>query len=431
MAQFSDGTVTDGNWKAQTFYIAPVDDPAKVVELPDGTRDSSAVPLTAGSANNHAIHFPVPEGWSMPGFDDSDWPQATTFSEETVGVDNKPAYTNFADQFGGSGASFIWASSLVFDNEVIVRFTSSGTGTNPANWSMLALPDTGQTDSFTATFGEDHDYTANPPSYTDNGDGTITDDVTGLMWQGGDGGEMTWASAASYCDALTLGGHGDWRLPTAHELFSIAHLNRRNPPLDAVFDSPSTANYWWASDERAENSNNAWCTNRGGGIGPKPKSETVSAGGSLNYQVRAVRDITPPTGAPATGPLLTANGDGTVTDANTGLVWQQGEGGAMTWEQALAYAESLSLGGEDDWRLPNIKELFSLVDVARSSPAIDTAIFPGVSAVRDENLYWSSTSNFDRPGEPWYVDFRFGLTTFRAATNPYNVRCVRGGFSTP
>jgi len=431
MAQFSDGTVTDGNWKAQTFYIAPVDDPANVIELPDGTRDSSAVPLTAGSANNYAIHFPVPDGWSMPGFDDSEWPQATTFSEETVGVDNKPAYTNFADQFGGSGASFIWASSLVFDNEVIVRFTSSGTGTNPANWSMLALPDTGQTDGFTATFGEDHDYTSNPPSYTDNGNGTITDDVTGLMWQQGDGGEMTWESAASYCDALTLGGHGDWRLPTAHELFSIAHLNRRNPPLDAVFDSPSTANYWWASDERAGNLDNAWCTNRGGGIGPKPKSETASAGGTQNYHVRAVRDTTPPTGASATGPQLTVNGDGTATDANTGLVWQQGEGGAMTWEQALAYAESLSLGGEDDWRLPNIKELFSLVDFARSSPAIDTAIFPGVSAVRDENLYWSSTSNFARPGEPWYVDFRFGLTTFRAATNLYNVRCVRGGFSTP
>jgi hypothetical protein len=65
------------------------------------------------------------------------------------------------------------------------------------------------------------DYLINAPSYKINGNGTITDNVTGLMWQQTDGGEMTFERALVYCDTLTLAGYTDWRLPTNHELFSI------------------------------------------------------------------------------------------------------------------------------------------------------------------------------------------------------------------
>lgn len=422
IAAFSDGTVTDAGWKAQTFYIAPLEDPAAVVELPDGTRDSSAAPTAPACGGNcFALHYPVPGNWMAPDFDDSNWPDATTYTEATVGVDNKPSYTRFVPQFSGAGASFIWSSNLVLDNEVIVRYThpEGGGNTNAPTWR---LPDTGQDGDFTAVFGEDADYSINPLNYTDNGNGTMTDHNTGLMWQQGDGGEMAWSNAVTYCENLPLAGHNDWRLPTAYELFSIAHLNRRNPPLDALFNSPNTADYWWSADERAGSSNHAWSLNKGGGIGPKPKSETVSAGGTQDYQVRAVRSTATPF-----GPRLVNNGDGTVTDSTTGLMWQAGEGGTNSWESAIAYAEGLSLAGHDDWRLPSIKELFSIVDITRSSPAIDTALFPGVSAVQGENLYWSSTVNFNRPDEPWYVDFRFGLTSFHGRATPTHVRCVRGG----
>jgi len=79
-------------------------------------------------------------------------------------------------------------------------------------WTMLKLPDTGQTQSYTDTFGEDSDYTINPPSYTDNGDGTVTDNVTGLMWQQGEVGSMNWEDAITCCEALSLAGYTDWRL---------------------------------------------------------------------------------------------------------------------------------------------------------------------------------------------------------------------------
>lgn len=95
-------------------------------------------------------------------------------------------------------------------------------------------PDTGQTTSFTTTFGEDADYTFNPPAFTENGDGTVTDNVTGLMWQKADGGEMTWEDAGSYAAALSLGGRSDWRLPSNHELFSVLN-HGGNPALDAAY----------------------------------------------------------------------------------------------------------------------------------------------------------------------------------------------------
>lgn len=91
-----------------------------------------------------------------------------------------------------------------------------------------ALPDTGQVTDYTATFGEDADYAINPPAYTVNGDGTVTDQVTEFIWQPGDGGEMTYANALTYCQGLTLGGYTDWSLPPADQLFNILNHDR-NP----------------------------------------------------------------------------------------------------------------------------------------------------------------------------------------------------------
>jgi Protein of unknown function (DUF1566) len=80
--------------------------------------------------------------------------------------------------------------------------------------TMKRLPDSGQKTSYSMTFGEDHDYTINAPYYVNNGNGTTTDTMTGLMWQKVDGGEMTVEAAATYCTALNLGGYTNWRLPT-------------------------------------------------------------------------------------------------------------------------------------------------------------------------------------------------------------------------
>ena len=114
--------------------------------------------------------------------------------------------------------------------------------------TMKRLPDTGQTSDYTATFGEDADYTINPPFYINNNNGTTTDTVTGLMWQRTDGGEMTIENARTYVTTLNLGGFTDWRLPTAHEGFTILNMDKLNPALDVTYFTSTAAEYWWTSN---------------------------------------------------------------------------------------------------------------------------------------------------------------------------------------
>ena len=289
------------------------------------------------------------------------------------------------------------------------------------------LPDTGQLRKYTETFGEDADYTINWPSYTDNGDGTVTDHVTGLVWQKADGGEMTWENALAYANRLSLAGHADWRLPTSGELFSIVNHNRVNPALPTDYFPPTGAEYWWSSTVRADNRSRVWVVNAGGGIGAHPKNESRSAGGELAIHVRCVRDPTSSRAA-ALSEHLSNNGDGSVTDNATGLVWQQtGAGSTMTWEEALAYAETLSLGGHDDWRLPSIQELRSLSDDRFLRPSVDRRYFPGMQS----SPYWSSTSQVNRPTRAWNVDFDSGLVSYEEKSSRQFVRCVRGGALEP
>jgi hypothetical protein len=286
--------------------------------------------------------------------------------------------------------------------------------------TMLRLPDTGVTTGYTTTFGEDNDYTIFPPFFTKNGNGTITDTITGLMWQQTDGGEMSIENAIIYCNNLDLGGHTDWRLPNAHEAFSILNHQNSNPALDATVFNLSLAEYWWTSDRQANDSNKVWATNSGGGIGNHPKTETISAGGPKRFHVRAVRDIATPTLIPN---HFTDNGNGTITDNITGLIWQKAPyTDTLSWEQSLTYADTLSLSGTSDWRLPNIKELQSIIDVTIINPALNANFFVTGGAKK----YWSSTSITNQTTRAWYLNAQFGITTYDAKTTKHNLICVKG-----
>jgi hypothetical protein len=286
--------------------------------------------------------------------------------------------------------------------------------------TMNLLPDTGQNISYTTTFGEDNDYTINAPSFTNNSNGTITDTVTGLMWQQVDGGEMTIENAYIYADNLVLGGYSDWRLPTPKESFSILIHQNNNPAMNTTFFTASTAEYWWTNTYQTGDNTKIWCTNAGGGIGNHPKSETISAGGIKKFHVRVVRNISVPT---TIANHFTDNGNGTITDNLTQLIWQKAPNTAvLTWENALAYAENLSLASATDWRLPNIKELQSLNDESVTNPSANTTFFPTIGV----HNYWSSTSLPNQTTKSWYWNTQFGITTYDTKTNSNYVLCVRG-----
>lgn len=120
---------------------------------------------------------------------------------------------------------------------------------------------------------------------------------------------------------------------------------------------------------------------------------------------------------------FTDNGDGTVTVAHTGLMWQQGEAGSMNWEDAFTYCEALSLAGYTDWRLPNIEELKSITDDSFYMPAIDPKYFPEAQS----SFYWSSTTDPSSASDALYVVFSDGLSFSYFKSGTCYVRCVRGG----
>jgi hypothetical protein len=128
---------TDSDWKAQTFYTAPVMNLTCPTE--SGTLRLSANCSTADSnngANYYGLHWARPANWTTASFDDSTWPNATTYANAAIGVDNKPAYTNFASIFddASNDAQFIWSTNVILDNEVIVRKTvASNLSTNENN----------------------------------------------------------------------------------------------------------------------------------------------------------------------------------------------------------------------------------------------------------------------------------------------------------
>ncbi len=116
------------------------------------------------------------------------------------------------------------------------------------------------------------------------------------------------------------------------------------------------------------------------------------------------------------------NGDGTVTDNCTGLVWQKGTApGTYTWPQALQYCESLELAGRDDWRLPNVRELQSIVDYGREGPSLDP-IFG-----TDAGWFWMSTTSVRYPDYAWTINFDVGSVLQDGKDLDSKVRAVRGG----
>ena len=116
--------ITDGRWRALATYISPLKD-RTCLKVTGKARDTSTCD-EAGSDDGtgySAAHWPEPDGWTAPGFDDSAWPPATVYTNRTVGVGNKPAYTNFTNLFDDpkADARFVWSSNLVLDNVVLLR----------------------------------------------------------------------------------------------------------------------------------------------------------------------------------------------------------------------------------------------------------------------------------------------------------------------
>ena len=125
--------------------------------------------------------------------------------------------------------------------------------------NFTPLVDTGQITVYMA--GDDASFTFDPPSYTDNGNNTITDNVTGLQWQKWDAGTTSaWDAANTYCSGLSLAGTG-WRLPTHLELMSIVDYGKHTPAINSTYFPSTLSYYYWSSTISASDSMSVWIVN--------------------------------------------------------------------------------------------------------------------------------------------------------------------------
>lgn len=298
-----------------------------------------------------------------------------------------------------------------------------------------------------------------PSSATDHA--CVRDNVTGLVWEvkTSDGGPRdqqwiyTWYDSQSatnsgnagvssgghchdtgHCDtdkyvqdvnATGLCGSRDWRMPTAKELAGIVNYRRPSPgpTIDVGYFPNAKSSYFWTSTMDADDASRAWYVYFNDG-------DIDYALRSSSYAVRLVRGV-------QSVDSFTLNFDGTVTQNATGLMWAQcsegltGEGcetgsaAHLSWNQALTDAKNSRLGGHSDWRLPNVKELQSLVDYSRYSPSLDSTYFPSTPTVG----FWSSSSATagNSGTSEWFVDFYHGGLRSDVGSDSAAVRLVRGG----
>jgi hypothetical protein len=361
----------------------------------------------------------------------------------------------FSNQNGGSPIIFnvINFNSLT-NNSVNGADFNAYNGGNP----LVSLAATGQTTSYVS--GDDASLkkgVAWPGTrYVDNQNGTVTDNLTGLIWLKNAScfTPTIWSSALADVNQLASGScgltdgsvAGQWRLPNIVELESIVDVSANNPVVTAgsPFTNVSNGIYWSSTAYFGgeEGTTNSWAIRFSDG---RHMNDTVSnviatsnnavwavkgsGGGAVKLQATGMYvffasgdDGSIESGVPLPAPRMIDNGNGTVTDSLTGLVWlKQADCINNTWSGAIAAVNSLASGqcGLTDgstagsWRMPNRKEMLSLADRMQNNPAdyFDETFVSGTVGVSSQpaiftnfissHYYWTSTTNAANPSEAW------------------------------
>jgi hypothetical protein len=348
----------------------------------------------------------------------------------------------------------------------------------PAQTGTVELPQTGQTTCYKANgtteaclgTDQDGDFLAgvswpNPRFTIDSSLQCIKDNLTGLTWARDISAFAgIWpTSVVNYPTIYFACGMNDWRIPNVSELQGLVHFGQPDSATwlysqGFIFPISTTLPYWTSTSSADNPTINAWVVDMVGGIVfPDNKGSTHflwpvrgTSNTSVNIppgQIAETGQITvyatyddayfatTPTlnvGVPWPIPRFTASGD-CVTDNLTGLMWSRDANldGLKSWDNASAFTNDITICGYSDWRLPNSKEIFSLIDRSQYGPALPAGHpFAGVQSVLDD-LYWTSTTYAFNTLGAWTVDlFRGGLNP-HIKTDTAFMWPVRGGQTRP
>ena len=309
-------------------------------------------------------------------------------------------------------------------------------------------------------FGE-----SDPSRFTDNGDGTVTDSATGLMWQKDSNPRMGPKEAEVFCSNLSIGGYTDWRLPNIKELNTILNLDVSSSSwLFPQFTVPENEKMLHFSSNGIFENHFAWVTNFTmgydgyyGGRGapllsravryadaePLPKTKkqfcVMHTGQTRAFDLKG-REVEKDRiwGLDAqrvwTVPKFEKVESGkAVLEVNTGLLWDNAhEDVCLNWKEAHEYVRALNdmhYLGKTGWRLPGREELRTLAVYNDAQPATDTTVFAGSHA----DLYWSGTADKTDNDIAWGIYFGYGCSTPYPKTRRAFVRavCAEDGSADP
>jgi|GEM_PF-921742 len=344
-----------------------------------------------------------------------------------------------------------------------------------ATTGAIQLPKTGQTKCYNASgteiacagTGQDGEIQAgtawpNPRFTVGTGTETecIIDNLTGLMWARQGQHSLTWYQALSYATNLSLCGYTDWRLPNLNEMESLVNSAVQRNDNWLISQGFTDVRLGWTSTTGPNGTNCAWNINEYGMVSCFTKSNNSSysfsalpvrgghntpsgipgmaevwrTGQTVSYEANDDGDLQ--MGVIWPSPRFNDNGNGTVKDNLTNLVWTKDAntpgpvacvpGVGKSLQEALAYIKCLNTERYleySDWRLPNRKELLSLIDYSEYLPSLPTD-HPFINVPEDRHIS-SNPSLYDNNGRNTLVNIWSGDVIF--AINPGRVWPVRGG----
>ena len=279
-----------------------------------------------------------------------------------------------------------------------------------------------------------------------------------------EGGQCTGSrcDTAAYIAAINerrLCGLTHWRLPTRHELKTLVDYNipYPGPVIDMVFFPHTSTQFYWSADSDAGDPESAWGIGFSFGYdyayfksdygrirlvhdrGNRVQTQAPASAVDPRCHVAPILASTQSSGDKATqnglaSSIFSANGDGTVTDTRSGLMWmrcavgQHWQGGLCQGEAELRpYAFFRRLvtqwhyAGHADWRIPSVTELDTITELSCQDPAINPVLFPNSTS----DSYWSATPFVSDDDRQWLVHFLSGENHVELKSAAARVRLVR------
>ena len=416
-----------GKKATQTFYITLLNDPSD-----DG--DQVAPRFTS------ATNFPAPENEIF---------EATVMatdneSDVTYGINGGPDAKRFRiDPLSGKLTFYHlipdFEISSDANNDKIYEVTVSATDKN-GNKAVQDITVTVEDDVTDSTYGVKRVFKTGLPDgehgdarvATSNGDNTVS--VLERDWEDTAhiDTDIGYYDAHAYCANLELGDKSDWRLPTRREMFEIVNYGN-SPKIDGAFEHKN-GGYFWTSQELfpytgvpGDENNQTWTIQFGNGI-DYPSDKTETAG----YHVRCVRGFTVPNGD--------FSGQDVISDSTTGIEWENvtvNIDPTLTWNAAKTRCANLTLGGKDDWRLPNINELHSIIpnnnneyqfaDLTdqKTGPYWSVSLYDTNTAYYVENVL--GVGDYNNPDPAIDRDFQNDALGNINDGGGIRSRCIRGG----